>query len=76
LVFLSGKPQLATLDDQGRVRLKTVAIARDLGATLEIAAGVTAQDRVIRSPWQSIHDGDVVRVKEEKDEKPAQGAAP
>ncbi len=75
LVFLSGKPQLATLDDKNHVRLKTITIARDLGATLEISMGVTPQDRVIRSPWQSIHDGDVVRVKEEKDEKLAQGAA-
>jgi hypothetical protein len=30
---------------------------------------------VVRSPWQSIRDGEVVRVKEEKDENAARGAA-
>jgi RND family efflux transporter MFP subunit len=75
LVFRDGKPQLATVDDQGRVRLKTIVIARDLGVTLEISAGVTPQDRVIKSPWQSIRDGEVVRVKEEKDENADRGAA-
>jgi hypothetical protein len=75
LVFLNSKPQVATLDDQNHVRLKTIAIARDLGATLEIASGLTPGDRVIKSPWQSIRDGDVVRVKGEQDQEAAQGAA-
>ncbi len=75
LIFLNAKPQVATLDDQSRVRLKTIAIARDLGTTLEVSAGLTPKDRLIRSPWQSIRDGEVVRVKGEQDEKAAQGAA-
>ncbi len=75
LVFLNGKPQVATLDDKNRVRLKTITIARDLGTTLEISAGLTPRDRVIKSPWQSIRDGVVARVKEEKDENAERGAA-
>ena len=75
LVFLNGKPQLATVDDQNRVHLKTITIARDLGTTLEISTGVTPKDRIIKSPWQSVRDGEVVRVKEEKDENAARGAA-
>jgi len=75
LIFLNGRPQLATVDDQNRIRVKTITIARDLGTTLEISTGVTARDRVVRSPWQSIRDGEVVRVKEEKDENAARGAA-
>ncbi len=75
LVFLNGKPQLATVDDQNHVRLKTIAIARDLGTTLEISTGVTPQDRVVKSPWQSIRDGDVVRVMGEKDESATRGEA-
>jgi len=74
LIFLNAKPQVATLDNQNRVRLKTITIARDLGTTLEVSAGLTPQDRLIKSPWQSIRDGDVVRVKGEQDEKDAQGA--
>ncbi len=75
LVFLNGKPQLATVDDQNHVRLKTITIARDLGTTLEISTGVTPQDRVVKSPWQSIRDGDVVRVMGEKDESATRGEA-
>jgi RND family efflux transporter MFP subunit len=75
LVFLNGKPQVATLDDKNRVRLKTITIARDLGMTLEISTGLTPQDRVIKSPWQSIRDGELVRVMDEKDENGARGAA-
>jgi RND family efflux transporter MFP subunit len=75
LVFLNGKPQVATLDDKSRVRLKTITIARDLGATLEVSTGLTPQDRVIKSPWQSIRDGELVRVMDEKDENGARGAA-
>ncbi len=75
LVFLNGKPQVATLDDKSRVRLKTITIARDLGATLEVSTGLTPQDRVIKSPWQSIRDGEVVRVMDEKDENGARGVA-
>jgi len=75
LVFLNGKPQVATLDDKNRVRLKTITIARDLGATLEVSTGLTPQDRVIKSPWQSIRDGELVRVMDEKDENGARGAA-
>jgi len=75
LVFLNGKPQVATLDDKNRVRLKTITIARDLGTTLEVSTGLTPQDRVIKSPWQSIRDGELVRVMDEKDENGARGAA-
>jgi RND family efflux transporter MFP subunit len=75
LVFLNGKPQVATLDDKNRVRLKTITIARDLGATLEVSTGLTPQDSVIKSPWQSIRDGELVRVMDEKDENGARGAA-
>jgi len=75
LIFLNAKPQVATLDDQNRVRLQAIAIARDLGTTLEVSTGLTPKDRLIRSPWQSIRDGEVVRVKGEQDEKAAQGAA-
>jgi hypothetical protein len=52
----------ATVDATDHVRLKTVTIARDLGSTLEINAGLTAQDRVIQSPPDGLSDGIVVRI--------------
>lgn len=68
LVFVNSSAQVATVDDQGSVHMKTVTIARDLGVVLEISAGLTTTDRVIRTPWQSIHDGVVVKIKDAKDQ--------
>lgn len=63
LVFVNSAPQVATLDDAGVVHMKTVKIIRDLGTGLEISAGLSMTDRVIKTPWQSIHEGVVVKVK-------------
>ena len=41
---------------------KTVTIARDLGREIELASGVSADDRVIVAPPDGIADGDQVRV--------------
>jgi hypothetical protein len=37
-------------------------VARDLGSVIEIATGLSADDRVIESPPDGISDGDTVRV--------------
>ena len=47
-------------DDQ--VLFKTVTIARDLGRDIELASGISADDRIIIAPPDGIADGDQVRV--------------
>ena len=42
--------------------LKPVTIARDLGKEVEIASGLSADDRVIESPPDGIAAGDHVRI--------------
>jgi hypothetical protein len=64
--------QIATLDASNHVRLRKVAIARDLGNAVELGDGVTRADRIIDSPPDGIADGDVVRVAEAR---PAAGPA-
>ena len=44
--------------------LKTITIGRDRGSTIEIASGLSPEDRVIESAPDGIVDGDRVRVKE------------
>jgi hypothetical protein len=44
------------------VRFKPVAIGRDYGTSVEIASGLTRQDRVIDNPPDSLRSGDQVRV--------------
>jgi RND family efflux transporter MFP subunit len=53
---------VATVGPDDRVVLKTVTIARDLGKAVEVASGLTPEDRVIDSPPDGIASGDAVRV--------------
>lgn len=54
--------QVALVGADGRARLKTVTIAQDRGAVVEIGAGITASDRVIDNPPDSLQTGDAVRT--------------
>ncbi|MEJ1962418.1 MAG: efflux RND transporter periplasmic adaptor subunit [Gammaproteobacteria bacterium] len=62
LIFDGKGLYVATLDPRNRVVLKTVTIARDHGATIDIATGLDAHDRVIESPPDGIAPGNEVRV--------------
>jgi RND family efflux transporter MFP subunit len=57
LLFRSEGPSVAVVDAEGVARLHPVSVVNDLGATLEISQGVTAQDRIIVNPPDSLIDG-------------------
>jgi membrane fusion protein (multidrug efflux system) len=42
--------------------LKPVKIGRDLGRNIELASGLSADDRVITAPPDGVANGDQVRV--------------
>ena len=44
------------------ISLAAVTLARDLGTTVEIAAGVSPGDAVITNPPDSLANGELVRV--------------
>jgi len=54
--------QVAVLDTGNRVRIRKVAIERDLGNAIQLGAGVTRADRIIDSPPDGLADGDQVRL--------------
>jgi membrane fusion protein (multidrug efflux system) len=62
LVFNQSGLRVATVGPDERVLFKTVTIARDLGRDIELASGVTLEDRIISAPPDGIVDGDQVRV--------------
>jgi membrane fusion protein, multidrug efflux system len=64
LLFRAEGPQVAVVKPDGRVELRSIVIGRDFGRTLEILSGITATDRVIENPPDSIVSGTVVRVAE------------
>jgi len=66
LLFREDGLKVATLGQDNKINLKPVTIGRDLGTEVEIASGLTAADRVINSPSDSIAEGDTVRPADEE----------
>ena len=62
LMFNQNGLRVATVGADDRVVFKTVTIGRDLGKDIELASGISADDRVIVAPPDGIDDGDRVRV--------------
>jgi RND family efflux transporter MFP subunit len=62
LIFGGNGTTVAVVDPQGRVQIKPVAIARDLGKQLEISSGIAPSDRVINTPPDAIQTGDHVHA--------------
>jgi RND family efflux transporter MFP subunit len=53
---------VAVLGPDGKVAMRPVTVARDLGQTLDISAGIAAGDKVIDSPPDDLAAGDQVRI--------------
>jgi RND family efflux transporter MFP subunit len=64
LIFDQRGLHVATVDGEGRVKLKAITILRDLGQQVEIATGLEPTDRVIESPPDGLADGDKVHIVE------------
>ena len=62
LMFRDEGMQVATVDANNRVKLKTIVIARDLGAAVDVGGGVSATDRIIDNPTDALQNGDEVRI--------------
>jgi membrane fusion protein, multidrug efflux system len=62
LIFNQNGLRVATVGPNDKIRFKEVTIARDLGRTIELASGVSIDDRVVVTPPDGISDGDQVRV--------------
>jgi len=62
LIFDAKGLSIATVDANNRVVLKPVSIQRDLGAVVELASGLSPNDRVIQNPLDGITSGTEVRL--------------
>jgi RND family efflux transporter MFP subunit len=65
LLFRAEGTRVATVDAEGRVRLRTIQVGRNYGETVEVLDGITAGDRLILNPSDSLAEGDVVTVAKE-----------
>jgi RND family efflux transporter MFP subunit len=62
VLFRSAGLQVATVDSQKRIRLKSIVQGRDFGNTIEVLSGLEANDVVVLNPLDSFTDGVQVRV--------------
>jgi RND family efflux transporter MFP subunit len=62
LIFRAQGAQIATIDHQGRVILKSITIGRNFGDNLEILSGVNPGDKIIINPPDSVFGGEKVKV--------------
>ncbi len=62
LIFNASGLRVATVTADDKILFKTVTIARDLGREIEIATGLSPDDRIVVTPLDGIADGDQVRI--------------
>lgn len=60
LLFRPDGPRVATVDGGGHVRLRTVKLGTDFGSSVAVLSGLTADDRIVLNPADSLADGDIV----------------
>ena len=73
VIFRGKTPQVATVDEAQRVRLRDIAEGRDFGTEIEVLAGINANDTLVLNPPDSIADGQQVRIQPPQPQ-PASGA--
>ncbi len=75
LIFRTSATQVAVAEN-GLARLRTIALGRDLGNSLEVVSGLQPSDAVILNPPDSLADGAAVSVQQtEETPPPSQPAA-
>jgi RND family efflux transporter MFP subunit len=62
LVFRAQGMQVAIVDSNNLVQLRSIKLGRDFGNTVEVLSGLAASDRVILNPPDSIADGMAVKI--------------
>ncbi len=62
LLFRAQGTEVAMVGPDAHVRMQKVVVGHDLGGTVEVASGLTAQDRVVDNPPDSIAQGELVRI--------------
>jgi multidrug efflux pump subunit AcrA (membrane-fusion protein) len=62
LVPVNNGVQVAVLGSDNKAELKQVQLGRDFGDSVEVTTGLTASDRVIDSPPETLRSGDAVQL--------------
>lgn len=76
LLFRSGGPQIAVVDDKNTVRFQNVSIARDNGNVVDIGSGLEMGDKVALNMSSQIVAGEKVQANEIDQEPKHAASAP
>ena len=68
--------QIATLDSNDKVILRSVQLGRDLGDSVEVVAGLSPADRIVNNPPETLAAGDAVRVAQATSQAAAPASPP
>jgi hypothetical protein len=60
LIFDARGTQVMRVDSQNRLHLQQVTVGRDFGDTVDIQAGMSADDTILQQPDVSLQDGQLV----------------
>jgi RND family efflux transporter MFP subunit len=63
LIFQAAGMQVGIVDQNNKVALRNITIARDLGTSVEVISGLQATDAVIANPSDSLTEGTQVSVE-------------
>jgi RND family efflux transporter MFP subunit len=63
LIFQAAGMQVGIVDQNNKVRLRNITIARDLGTSVEVISGLQPNDAVIANPPDSLTEGTPVAVQ-------------
>jgi membrane fusion protein, multidrug efflux system len=62
MLFRAEGAQVAVVDKDGKVHLRSINIGRDFGSALEILGGIEESEQIVINPSDSLEDGQQVRV--------------
>ena len=62
LLFRPEGTRVAVVDVEGKVHLTSVKLGTDFGTSVEVLSGLSATDRLVLNPADSLADGDVVTL--------------
>src|SRR5712664_172563 len=68
--------QIATLDSNDKVIIRSVQLGRDLGDSVEVVAGLSPADRIVNNPPETLAAGDAVRVAQATSQATAPASPP
>jgi RND family efflux transporter MFP subunit len=62
LIFRERGMEVALVGPDDKIELKPITIGRNLGTEVEVVKGLSANDRLVNSPPDSLSSGDTIRV--------------